>query len=225
MSIELTDEIRTKVFTASMNSEDFKLYDENFALAVLRYCFNDYDDLMVIDSPDLQSPDHSVGIEVTEITTSSNAAISGDFVNFRKTGKIKYKEKIEKNGGTATNYSVSYLPVTEDDEMNAIEIVFRKKLKKLKKYKNKGFKKLGLIMLMSGPPIPTVALNWGDLIYKLQSSSNYKYDMIFFAYSSALSILDCSTGKTDYIHIKPDDLDALKRYARIKAEESKNHSV
>ena len=80
-------------------------------------------------------------------------------------------------------------------------------------------------MLMSGPPIPTVALNWGDLIYKLQSSSNYKYDMIFFAYSSALSILDCSTGKTESIQIAPNDLDALKRYARIKAEESKNQSV
>ena len=179
MSIELTSEIRSKEFIYPMDSENMKHYPEQLALSVLRYFFDEYDDFLVKDAPDLQSSDFSTGIEVTEITVSKNKAIDGDYLQYRKTKDEKYLEKIREKGGTATDICYGVLPVTKNDELEAMKAVFEKKLKKISDYKSKGFGSIGLAMVMTEIPIPHTAFEWGKMIHILNSNSKEKYDMIF----------------------------------------------
>jgi len=221
MSIELTDDIRNAVFTSPMNSEDMKHYPEYLALAVLKYCFDDYDSLYVKEAPDIQSLDHSIGLEVTEVAVSKNKAIKGDYLQYIKTKDPKYLTKIKEKGGTITDFSYSVLPVTKNDELDAMKNIFQKKLQKKNDYKSKGFKSIGLIMVMTEIPVPNTALEWGKMIYTINSSSKEKFDMIFFIYSCALSILDCSTGEVSFKPIDSNDYDSLMKYATIMAEKKK----
>lgn len=225
MSIELTEEIRNTEFIYPLDSEDMKHYTEEVALAVLRYCFDEYDSLLVKDAPDLQSPDGSMGIEVTEVAVSKNKAIDGDYLQYRKTKDDKYLNKIREKGGTATDMNYGVLPVTKDDELAAMRSVFKKKLKKIPEYKSNGFGVLGLMMVMTEIPIPYTAYEWGEMIYTLNSSSDEQYDRIYFTYHSALSILDCKTGMVEFKPIAENDYNALCAYARIKAEKTNRRNI
>ena len=220
MSIDLTETIHSAEFIHPLDSEDMKHYTEQLALAVLRYCFDEYDSFLVKDAPDLQSPDCTIGIEVTEVAVSKNKAIDGDYLQYRKTKDEKYLKRIREKGGTATDINYGVLPVTKHDELEAMKSVFRKKLKKIAEYKSKGFSSLGLVMVMTEIPVPYTAFEWGKMIYALNSSSNEQYDRIFFTYRSALSILDCSMGTVKFKNIESNDYDALRKYARIMTEKN-----
>lgn len=216
MSIELPHDIPAIESLHPLDSEDMKHYTEHLALAVLRYFFDEYDNLLVKDAPDLQSPDGYIGIEVTEIAVSKNKAIDGDYLQYRKTKGTKYLEKIREKGGTATEINYGVLPVTKHDELDAMKVVFQKKLKKIPEYKCKGFCVLGLVMVMNEIPVPHTAYEWGEMIFNLNSCSVEKYDRIFFVYRSALSILDCTTGKVQFKPIAAKEYDVLCEYARLR---------
>jgi len=218
MSIELPHDIPAIESLHPLDSEDMKHYTEHLALAVLRYFFDEYDNLLVKDAPDLQSPDGYIGIEVTEIAVSKNKAIDGDYLQYRKTKDTKYLEKIKEKGGTATDMNYGVLPVTKHDELEAMKAVFRKKLKKISEYKSKGFNILGLVMVMTEIPVPYTAFEWGEMIYALNSGTDKHYDRIFFTYRSALSILDCTTGKVEFKPISEKEYNALCAYARMKVD-------
>ena len=132
MSIELPHNIPTIESLHSLDSEEMKHYTEHLALTVLRYFLDEYDNLLVKDAPDLQSPDGDIGIEVTEIAVSKNKAIDGDYLQYRKTKDTKYLEKIREKGGTATDMNYGVLPVTRHDELEAMKAVFQKKLARCK---------------------------------------------------------------------------------------------
>ena len=85
MSIELPHNISAIEPLHPLDSENMKHYTEELALAVLRYFFDEYDNLLVKDAPGLQMPDGDIGIEVTEIAVSKNKAIDGDYLQYRKT--------------------------------------------------------------------------------------------------------------------------------------------
>ena len=218
MSIELTDEIRNTDFLHPMDSEDMKHFCEQLALAVLRYCFDEYDNLIVKDAPDLQSPDCSIGIEVTEIAVSKIKSIDGDFSQYRKTKDPKYLEKIREKGGTAEDDYYITPSVEKNDELEAMKAVFQKKLKKIPEYKRNGFGVLGLAMVMTEIPVPYTAFEWGNTVFPIMSSSKNKYDMVFFTYPSALSTLDCITGEVKFIPIGEKDYGAISKYARVMVE-------
>ncbi len=219
MSIELSDEIRNSRFASPLRAEDMKYYTEHFALAVLRYCFDEYDSLTVCDAPDLQAEDRSIGIEVTEIAINNNMAIVGDCLHYWKTGDKRYREKAEQRGATPGDSYYILPSVDSDDELSAIERIFTKKLRKLSSYRKKGFRRLGLVMVMDALPIPVTEMYWSDVVRDVQAESAEKYDIVFFAYSSALSVYDCHSGKTEFYDINSADMDALQRYARRRAEE------
>ncbi|MBQ9897915.1 MAG: hypothetical protein IJM44_00485 [Ruminococcus sp.] len=225
MSIRLTDEIRGSHFTSPLDPGELKYYTENFALAVLRYCFDCYDDLTVCDAPDLQSADNSVGIEVTEVAISMNRAIVGDCLHYWETGDVKYKNKAEQRGATAGEMYYVLPSVDSEDELAALETIFRKKLGKLSSYKKRGFRRLGLIMIMDGLPLKNTAMSWADVVREIQSSSRERYDVVYFAYSAALSYYDCETGDVGYIQIEKPDLEALKKYARLAVEKGREQNV
>lgn len=105
-----------------------------------------------------------------------------------------------------------------NDELAALETIFRKKLGKLSGYKRRGINRLGLIMVLDGMPLTATAENWADVVRVLQSGADDKYDRVFFAYSSALSYYNCVTDTTTNYAIDRDDFDALKKYARYMTE-------
>ena len=219
MSIELSDEIRSLRFTKPLKSEEMKYYTEHFALAVLRYCFDGYENWSVCDAPDLQSADRTAGIEVTELAISLNKAIVGDCLHYWETGDVKYKNKAEHRGAKAGDMFYILPSVDSNDELSALETIFRKKLSKIARYKKRGFKKLGLIMVMDGLPIPATETYWADIVRVIQSGSPEKYDKVYFVYSSALRYYNCSAGETGCIHINKDDFSALEKYARAEISE------
>lgn len=218
MSIEFTEDICKTEYIHPLDSEDMKHYVEQLALAVLRYCFDEYDNLIVKDAPDLQSPDCSIGIEVTEIAVSKIKSIDGDFSQYRKTKDPKYLEKIRKKGGTAEDDYYITPSVEKRHELEAMKVVFQKKLKKIPEYKRNGFSSLGLVMVMTEIPVPYTAFEWGETVFPIMSSSKNKYDMVFFTYPSALSTLDCITGEVKFIPIDRKDYDAISKHARVMVE-------
>ena len=105
-----------------------------------------------------------------------------------------------------------------NDELSALETIFRKKLAKLSLYKKRGFRKIGLIMVMDGLPIPSTAKYWADVVRVVQSASELKYDFVYFTYCSVLSRYDCSAGTVTNTDLDRSDYDALKKYARYVIE-------
>lgn len=143
MSIVLTDEIRNMHFPKPLKAEEMKYYTEHFALAVLRYCFDCYDSWRAADAPDLQSDDGTAGIEVTELAISLNKAIVGDCLHFWETGDVRYKNKAEHRGARAGEEFYILPSVDSNDELAALETIFRKKLSKLSTYKKRGINTFG----------------------------------------------------------------------------------
>ena len=218
MSIELTDEIRNKHFSAPIKPEKLKYFTEHFALAVLRFCLEGYDDWIVNDAPDLQSGDWTSGIEVTELAIDINRAIVGDCLQYWETGDVRYRDKAEQRGAASGDMFYILPVVDSNDELAALETIFRKKLKKIRNYKKNGFSDLGLIIMMDGIPIPSTSRYWADIVRVLQSDTAEKYDKIYFAYISTLSCYDCLTGETVDIAIDKADYEALKKLARAEVE-------
>ena len=218
MSIELTEKIRNTHFSKPLRSEEIKYYMENFALAVLRYCSDEYDNWSACDAPDLQSSDGTTGIEVTEVAIGMNRAIVGDCLHYWETGDVRYKNKAEQRGATAGDMFYILPSFDSNDELSALETIFRKKLAKLSLYKKRGFRKIGLIMVMDGLPIPSTAKYWADVVRVVQSASELKYDFVYFTYCSVLSRYDCSAGTVTNTDLDRSDYDALKKYARCIIE-------
>lgn len=218
MSIELTEEIRSRHFDSPLRSEQIKYFTEHLALAVLKYCFDDFDTWIVGDAPDLQSGDKTSGIEVTELAIDLNRAIVGDCLQYWETGDVKYRRKAEGRGAAYLDmYSI--LPtVDSNDELAALERIFRKKLKKIEHYKKNGFERLGLIIVMDGLPIDSTVRYWADIVRVLQSDTANRYDKIYFAYSSVLSCYDSISGKKEDFTISKADYSALKKLARTEIE-------
>ena len=218
MSIVIADEIRNMHFPKPLKAEEMKYYTEHFALAVLRCCFDCYDGWRVADAPDLQSEDGTAGIEVTELAISLNKAIVGDCLHYWETGDVRYKNKAEYRGARAGEEFYILPSVDSNDELAALEAIFRKKLGKLSGYKRRGINRLGLIMVMDAIPLHATAEKWAEVVRVLQSGTDNRYDKVFFAYSSALSYYNCATDTTTNYAIDRDDFDALKKYARYMAE-------
>ncbi len=218
MSIVLTDEIRNMHFENQLKAEDMKYYTEHFALAILRCCFDIYDSWSVSDAPDLQSADGASGIEVTELAISLNKAIIGDCLHYWETGDVKYKNKAEYRGARAGESFYILPSVDSNDELSALETIFRKKLSKLTGYKKRGIEKLGLIMVMDGLPLPATAENWADVVRVLQSGYEERYDKVFFTYSSVLSYYNSKTDTMTNYPIDKNDYEALGKYARLMVE-------
>ena len=127
MSLIISDKIRKIHFDTPLKSEDMKYYTENFALAVLRYCFDYYDNWKVSDAPDLQNEYSNEGIEVTELTISLNKAIVGDCLHYWQTGDEKYKNKAEYRGARAGQEFYILPSIDSNDELAALVTIFKKK--------------------------------------------------------------------------------------------------
>ena len=223
MSIIISEEIRNIHYAKPLKAEDLKYYTEHFALAILQYCFDIYDKWLVSDAPDLQNEEGSEGIEVTELAISLNKAIIGDCLHYWETGDIRYKNKAENRGAHPGNEFYILPTIDSNDELAALEDIFRKKLKKLNTYKKRNINNLGIIIVMDGIPLTATSENWAEVIRVLQSDSSLKYDKAFFVYNSVLSYYNCKTDTTTNYNIDKNDFDALSKYARYTTEQKISH--
>lgn len=221
MKIEIPDEVKDIVYTTPLDSEKMKYYTEAFAWLALQYCFDEYKDLQLSDAPDLQDINSMIGVEVTEVAIPSTKIVDGNWLHYRKTGEEKYKIKAERFGGKIDNISCSYPPTTSIDELECIEKILKKKIKKIQSYRNKGFHTIGLVFVLNEIPLPDTALRWGEVVKKVQSQSSEKFDMLFFFYSNALSYCKCDTYNVEYITLGKQLRHELSRYSRYIAENCK----
>ena len=220
MKINIPDEIKGMIYTSPLDSEKMKYYTEALAWLALRYCFDEYKDLTLSDAPDLQDINNMIGIEVTEVAIPSIKTIDGNWLHYRKTKDEKYKVKAELYGGEIDDSSCSYPPTTSKDELECIEQILTKKMKKLPSYRKKGFRTIGLIFVLKDTPLPDTAHKWNEIAKKVHSTSSEKFDVLFFLYRNALCWCDCNNYKSDYIIIGEKSMNELCRYSRFIVEQN-----
>lgn len=217
-------------FKKPLDSKLQTMYTENLAYRVLKRCFPEqYKDLVQNDAPDLQIPDHSIGIEVTVAVSNKTAQIDGEFIKYRigkesKAEKDKCICKIENCGGTIESDVLSYPVIDRKDEQSLFYSAIQNKLKKLPSYREKGFKKIGLFMLYQQPPIPPfdIEKDWFYYFDLAQEEYTDRYDFLYFCYPNGLLTYDFSSK--DY-KINIIDYGELSKNARIHVELQKGYET
>lgn len=145
----------------------------------------DEDMFQLVESikPDLQSRDNQIGIEVTEAISKKDAQISGLFSSYRN-GKCrtdKWKDIVKKNGGKVAldGSNITYPTITSEDEWKTICEIYEKKMDKIMSYRQKGFEKLGLIIICSDSLIPVKKETMEKSMKAISEKFKEKYDFVF----------------------------------------------
>lgn len=207
-------------FKRPLDSHLHKKYIEQLVYLLLEHIFPEFASTFdLLDSPDLQTKDKFVGIEITEAVSSKVAQISGEHTKllFGKTSELekdKCKRKIEKNGGKVDSIGLSY-PVTNSNEQWSIfSNAVIKKLELLPSYKEKGFKKMGLFILFDEPPIPFNPEIAMERFARIQSEYMHQYDCIFLGYRNGVIDFDFVEMKYEIHTIGAEAFDNLSLSAR-----------
>ena len=152
-------------------SEVMKKSQESFVLLVLKHCeLERYASLITADAPDLQTPDKSIGIEVTYAVSQDVAKINGECVKYTHgkdtpQDKAECERRIIQHGGSIDRIAVRdsdvivvlSFPVTDSqEEMRVLENAVRNKMKKVSAYKQKGFDTVGLFLILDTSPASLV---------------------------------------------------------------------
>lgn len=120
-------------------------YIEQLSFSMLKHILPEFSSKFIwLDSPDLQTEDKSIGIEITEAIAPETAQIDGEYAKLRVGKKTENDKKeclrlIEKNGGSVDSIGLSYPVVNSNTEWNVFSKALTKKLKLLPKYREKGF--------------------------------------------------------------------------------------
>jgi hypothetical protein len=211
-------------FSGPMDSHLTTKYTEYVAYSVLKYCEPAfYTDLVLSDAPDLQKPDYSVGIEVTEAISQQQAQIDGEFVKYRfgkesDADRARCKKKIELCGGYLDDYSLTYPLKDLKDEQEIFQTAIRRKMKKLPTYRQKGFCRVGLFLLYEEPPIPVTLNELLSCFEAGQEACADQYDFLYFCAHSSLLRYEPKTKEYQSFKIGREQLDSIKLNARIKVE-------
>lgn len=217
-------------FSKLLDSHLRKKSVENLALGMLQYCYgNTYDGFAIHDAPDISDDTKTVGIEVTEAIDDDVACINGEFNKYRLENNMETKERkkqiIEKHGGTIEEWGLSYPDTDSNFEKIIIQSALRKKMKKLPRYKKKGFKTIGLFIFLNGMPIPVRLETFKNYFDEVLNEYNEKYDIIYFGYSCGLMEYDVVKGNIQAQVINRADYDKLQYEARLKVEADINDEL
>ena len=186
----------------------------------IQYSFPErFSKLQKSEAPDLQAPDGNLAIEVTWGGSPQDELISGESLKYSKAKTEAEKkiilQKIRRNGGDRDEFSTTYpASNSENDKKNVIE-VFKKKLKKVDKYRQ-SFNCIGLAILIDIPLFFFKDPNWGEW---LSDFNNDSFDFVILIHWSGVDIYDFKTGVYSKKRINREDMDALKRLGRMAAEE------
>lgn len=221
-------------FRKPLNSELMKKSQEMFALLVLKHCEPErYASLITADAPDLQTPDKSIGIEVTYAVSQDVAKINGEFVKYTHgkdtpQDKAECERRIIQHGGSIDRIVVRdsdfidilSFPVTDSqEEIQVLENAIRNKMKKVPAYKQRGFDNLGLFLMPDSPPIPYETSKLLSRFDDAQEGYAEKYGFLYFCHPFALLFYDCKTKEHRITKIDKEDYEEMGKCARIQVEQ------
>lgn len=217
--MKLRDDIRNYEVISALPTELIKTSREYYVLAVLKYSFPAcFSKLKKAECPDLQALDGDVGIEVTWGGSPQNELITGESVKYsharNAAEKEKILQKIRENGGNRDEIAISYpIGTAEGDKQNVIR-VFKKKLKKVDRYR-KHFQNIGLAIMIDIPLFFFGDRSWGKW---LSDINNNAFDFVALVHWSGVDIYDFRFEQYSRSRISREDRDALQRLGRMAAE-------
>ena len=215
-------------FSGPMKPSLHTKYMERLALLILNNCSNKYSHLQLLDKPDLQMLDGSVGIEVTEAILPKKARINGELTKMRigkqsDSDKARCKEIIEKSGGRFLELGLLYPVQTSTKEKKLLLDTVCRKLRLVPSYRKKGFVQLGLFVLFDEIPIPFDPDDLMKLFQDAQTNCSDRFDFLFFFYNYGLIHFDFQANQYT-IHVMGEQkFHELSKTARIIVESDDQH--
>lgn len=208
-------------FEKPLTSRFRKRYVETLALGILQYCYKDkYAGFEIHDAPDISDGNKIIGIEVTEAVSDEQAQIQGEFVKYRLEDEAEQRERrkriIENNGASVNEFGLTYPVKNGDDEKQIFQNAVKKKMEKLKLYRNQGYQKVGLLVFYDEPPIPVKLEDLKYYFDEVMDGYRDKYDIIYFVHSFGLIEYDVLTDEVQVISIERSIYNRLKYDARVK---------
>ena len=194
--MKTTDAIRDYQVTAGISAELKKKSEEYYALAVLKHCDKmRFSCLYKTESPDLQSKDGMLGIEVTNAEAPGDQQINGESIKYQHAKTDEEREKalriIRRNGGDRNTCCTTYPTGTDTKELKNIKNAYCKKLKKLNTYREK-CSEVGLVIRIDVPICILGDAQWGNLLHKENEDG---FDFIALLHWSGMDIFEMKTGK------------------------------
>ena len=212
-------------FKKPLDAKLHKRYIEQLSFSMLKHILPEFSSKFIwLDSPDLQTEDKSIGIEITEAIAPGTAQIDGEYAKLRFGKKTENDKKeclrlIEKNGGSVDSIGLSYPVVNSNTEWDVFSKALTKKLKLLPKYREKGFAKMGLFIFFNEPPIPFDLGSSLKRFVEIQNGSVDQYDFLFFGYRNGVIGYDFHRMSYKHYVIDQDKLDDISMCARRAVEE------
>lgn len=211
-------------FCKPLDSKLRSTYIEQLSFSLLKHVFPVLSaKLELLDAPDLQAKDKSIGIEITEAITPQIAQINGEYTKLRfgkksEHEKEKCKQLIIKNGGSLDSIGLSYPGTTSKDEWNLFVASLVKKLNLLSSYRATGFQKMGLFIFLNEPPIPFDPQAALSRFANIQNSYSERYDFLLLGYHFGIIAFDLLKMNFEAYPIDPDIFNSLSLHARQLVE-------
>ncbi len=215
----LSDEIRNFQVSSPLPAEKIKTSREYVVLAILKYSFPErFTNLHKAEAPDLQDVKSNLGIEVTSAFSPRDEQISGESIKYSYAKTEEEREKclriIHNCGGTRDDITTGYPVSTADSDKAQVIDAFSKKLKKVDQY-HEQFQHIGLAIIIDIPLFFFYDYEWGKWLDEINGD---RFDFVAIIHWSGVDIYDFHTRNYLTKRINREDMDALKRLARMAAE-------
>ena len=212
-------------FPKPLKQRLWKTVTEYFAMLVLQHCFpSQYSTLEKGESPDLQSPDHRVGVEVTLAVSQREAQLDSQYYRAHTNpdtdtpplGLLQLPGEVEREmASTSHTDPISALAQEKLIWQNAL----RKKMKKLPYYQTRGFQQLHLFVVYEEPPIPVPQSVWKEWVEEVLADYQDCYEIIYICYLCGLLMYEADPQTLQIIHLDRRDICQLKCQARRMVEQ------
>ena len=225
-----TDRVNNKKFTTYMDTKLFTSKIEYEAIAFIKYIFGErFGTLFHSDAPDIQDKNGVWGIEVVKVVSESDGRLEGESNQYLRAteeanllAQNKYAKKIERDGGKILNRAVMFSLQSDVKEKYIFQEAIKRKLAKLPKYKEKGYKHMGIYMLYECPISFGNANERKEWLDEVQSEHKEKYDIAIVLYqddiSWRISLYDFSTDEIMDKEINNDIVNYIGKLGRMTAE-------
>lgn len=218
-----TDKVKNKQFLCPIFSGNYKYSCEYRVLAILRYLYPlKFNNMIVLDRPDLQDVTHSIGIEVTISVREEDMKTTYAFSMLKRDLDKEKQFKIINNSGYYINdfyygrYVISTLG-NDNIEKKCFQNSILKKVKKLKSYRSK-FKNIGLAILFPDIPSFYSEEHLIDWILELSPNCTDFYDFFYIISHRFCIYYNVSSKENDKCLISADEHNALCTIARMTSE-------
>lgn len=221
-----SDSIKKKTFKGAIQSGIQKHSQEYRVLATLRYMFpGKYENMLVLDSPDLQDSVTGVGIEVVTAIKSDEMKAEREFSYYCKPRSAKdsdkHKKIIENLGFEVHNTPYGPALTGPAGTSCSEELIFKKsiceKVKKGQKYKQ-SFSSVGLAVLLIETPTREAENSYISWIRQVSAKLDHEFDFYFVISERFCLYFNPVAGIDNKIIISGREAKSLRTIARMTAE-------